>query len=392
MGVVLILVGSWAVLRYVQGAIHIETDFSKDYRAARALWHHQSIYAAVNHHPPLTAFFFLPLSYLSYSQAFLFWTCFSVFLYVLGIVLVGRVLAIDLRWSWQVLLFGVALSWYPFLAHIALGQFALLLSACLILGWRELRQGHGGRAGFLFGLATALKIFPGLVAVTLVARRRWRSLGVMTVTTLGGLLGPSLVIPLADVLRYFTEIAPQNSADQAVFPVNSAISGFVSRLLVSGPWVTPIVDAPRLASFLIMGLSLLTVGVLAWWAMYLPATTWGTDIVMAMTCIAMLLVSPITWQHGFTLLILPLGVLLKTWFKSPTLQVRRWGLLAFTLLALPDVELAQMLMARALPERMPWWQSLVLTGGTVALVLLWWLLCRYSAQMDAGDSVSSSDW
>jgi hypothetical protein len=92
----------------------------------------------------------------------------------------------------------------------------------------------------------------------------------------------------------------------------------------------------------------------------------------------MLLVSPITWQHSFTLLIFPLGILLRTWLAFPSKQLRILGLVVFTLLSLPDVQLAQMLMALSLPQRMPWWQSLLLDAGTVALVLLGWLLVRYS--------------
>jgi len=384
-GVVLMLAGAFAIFRYVQGAVHIHTDFSNDYAAAQALRTGQSIYAVRNNHPPLTALVFLPLSFLPYGLAFVLWTMFSIALYGTLMVLVARTLDIHLAPSWQLLLFGVALLWYPFLAHVALGQSSLLLAACLILGWQALRQEREERAGLWFGVAAALKLFPGLVAVTLLARRRWRALGVMAAVTLGGLLGPLLIISPADLVRYFTEIAPQNAARYAVFPVNSSMSGLVSRLLVSGPWVAPIADAPTLASILIMGVSLFVVGWLFWQAWRLPKTTEGTDVMLGLTCVAMLLVSPITWQHSFTLLILPLGIVLKAWSRSPSPHLRRWGLLTFTLLALPDVELAQALMALSSPHRMPWWQSLALDGGAVALVVLGALLISVAPEIEDAD-------
>ncbi|MBN1260572.1 MAG: DUF2029 domain-containing protein [Anaerolineae bacterium] len=377
-GVVLITIGVLAIFRYVQGAIHIHTDLANDYGAAQALRAGQSIYAERNNHPPLAAFFFLPLSFLPYGPALVVWTGLSLLLYVLVIGTVGRTLDIHVPQSWVILLCGLALIWYPFLAHIALGQFSLVLAACLILGWRALRRGRAGWAGVLFGVATALKLFPGLVAVTLLARRRWRALGVMIITTLFGLLLPLAFIPAGDFIRYFGEVAPQNAAQYAVFPVNHAISGVISRLFVSGPWIMPIVDAPWLASVLIAGLSLLVVGLLAWSAWRLPETPQGIDVAWSLTCVAMLLVSPITWQHAFTVLILPLGVLLRVWLDSPTSNLRKLGLLVFTLLALPDVELARALMALSLPERMPWWQSFLPAAGAAALVLLWLLLVRHS--------------
>lgn len=381
-GVVLLLLGVFALFRYVQSALTIHTDFSNDYSSAQALRAGRSIYARRNNHPPLTAFFFLPWSFLPYTSAFVLWSCFSLALYLALIVLVGEALDIHLERHWQILLFGVALIWYPFLAHMALGQFSLVLAACVIGGWWALRRQHEYGAGFLFGIATALKLFPGLLLVVLLVRRRWRALGVMVLTTLGGVLGPLLVVPWREVVRYFMEISPQNAAQYAVFPVNSAISGVVSRLFVSGPWVAPLVEMPTLASFFIAGLSLFVVALLIWHVWRLPATTWGTDIALAFACLAMLLISPITWQHGFTLLILPLGLLLRTWMDLPARRLRLLGLLAFTLLSLPDVELARALMALSLPERMPWWQSLVLDAGAAALLLLWWLLARYSARMN----------
>lgn len=55
---------------------------------------------------------------------------------------------------------GFLLCWYPFIAHIALGQVFLLLVASVLEAWWCLRHDQEWRAGILLGFACAIKLFP----------------------------------------------------------------------------------------------------------------------------------------------------------------------------------------------------------------------------------------
>jgi len=110
------------------------------------------------------------------------------------------------RWMTAGLL-ALALSVnYPSLANAAFGQFGQVLLAVLAGAWLAARQGHDRLAGFLFGVALALKPFTGLLLLIFPLLRRWRLLrwygGTFVVLTLAGILvaGPDTLFRYVEVL------------------------------------------------------------------------------------------------------------------------------------------------------------------------------------------------
>jgi hypothetical protein len=359
-------------------SVSVDADLAQDYFAAQALLHHQTIYnpAFFNNHPPFAIMLAVPLAWLSFDQAFLVWSAISLLCYAVVVWLVYRELDLKLAGYWRLLLVGLALCWFPFQGHMALGQWSLLITACLVGCWALLRQDRPGLAGVLLGIACLVKLFPGLILIYLLLRRSWRAAAAAgTVCVIGGSL-TLMVVGWSDTLAFFADVGSANLAAVGAFPVNASITGAVGRLLLDGRWVRPLVAAPSLAEWLIGLVSLGLLLVLVWQTRRSSTTQLGNDKTFAAACIAMLLVSPLTWQHMFPLLILPLGLLLRDVLGRASWQAGALVVLATLSVSLPDLEIARVLMAPYQPARMPWFAALPLLAPTVGLLLMWRLLSK----------------
>lgn len=86
-------------------------------------------------------------------------------------------IAPHLRW----VLLGFALLWFPHLSQSMNGQFSTAILALVLVGWRSLRDGRDDFGGVALGAATAMKLFPGLLGIYLLATCRYRALPAMGV-------------------------------------------------------------------------------------------------------------------------------------------------------------------------------------------------------------------
>ncbi len=434
-GWLLIIFGLLVVVQRMIAVMTISSDFTQDYLAAQALRAGISIYtdftnypilpqdypqAALfatpeqvnNFHPPFMALLFWPLTFLPYDVAITLWNILSIVCYLGVGAIIGRELYIKLARHQFILLLGLALCWYPFAAHIALGQISLQLILSLIGCWALLRHGRPRLAGVLLGFACLLKLFPGLIVAFLLfiglrnllrslpyaqapndlnllqliqqltLRRvlanlrepHWQAATTAIVVIAAGTLLVLLTVGRADMLHYSREAVPQQLEAFRAFVINHALAGPINRLLTDGPWVRPIVVAPLVAGLLNTLGRLTVLAIIAYQVWRLPATRRGDDIAFSLAFIAMLLISPLTWQHVFPVLALPFGLLLKPLLEGYSLRKLVWYLLPLLMLSLPDIEIARALMAYYEPYRMPWYTSLLLLVPFMSLLLLWWLV------------------
>jgi len=127
-------------------------------------------------------------------------------------------------------------------------------------------------------------------------------------------------------------------------------------------------------------LSLIVLAVLTYQLWHSPSTVGGDDIAFAIVCLAMPLLSPISCQHVFPLLALPLGLLFARALQTSGNDRHRLLiplLVVFALLSLPDIQLANHIMTLYAPYRMPWYAGLLFTLPTLAMCALWYMLWRY---------------
>ncbi len=354
------------------------SDFSQDYEAAAALRAGTSIYdpgfSKQNNHPPFVALFFVPLTFVAAPTAFVIWGVLSIGLYLWILWNVGRSLGIVLSFHWRLLIIGIALIWHPFISHLALGQISIVVAACIIAAWSLLRLQHDELAGLLLGFATAFKLYPVILALFLLLRGHFRAFGIMFFTAVLCSLLPLCWVTPQDFSLYITDIMGANAAVYVGFPANVSLASLIERLFSGGQWMEPVWALPELSRWLILLTSLMCVAILAWQLYGFPRTFLGDTAAWSNVCVAMLLLTPISWQHAFVLLILPLGILSSTYQTHPMRWFRWIGLLILVVFSLPDFTLGRLFMVWSAPGRMSWVLGLVMSLPTLGLLGLWWLL------------------
>jgi hypothetical protein len=264
----------------------------------------------VNAHPPTSVTLLLPLALLDYRPALLVWN-------VVGLVMLGASLWIVLR------CLGVSFSLRSFLPALALllfcrplvqqlfhGQLNLVLLLLITGAWALERSGWTGWAGALVGAAATVKLFPAFLFLYFVLRREWRALlvGLGTMIALTAitavLLGPEAFT------TYVRQVLPRLDEFRSSW-FNASLVGFWTKLFnpdTLEAHVQPIWRSWPAAQVGI-ALSWFAVAATLAWSIRKANKRIQLDHAFGVAVTGMLLLSPITWDYAFVLLLLPLAVL-----------------------------------------------------------------------------------
>jgi hypothetical protein len=282
----------------------------------------------VNAHPPTSVLLALPLAALDYPDAALVWNLVSLGALGVSLWLIGRTLGVPLT-PWSIFpAVTLLLICTPFRQQVNQGQFNLLLLLLLTGVWTADRSGRLVTAGSLLGLATAIKLFPAVLFLYFAVRGRWRavaagiiSLAVVTLLT-AALLG-------TDTYRsYIHDVLPQVRQYRSCWN-NASLPGLWVKLFdpASEDHIEPLWRSPLAAEGGAL-LSCLAVVVVLVRALWKARKEPHDDRGFALTVIAMLLVSAITWEQYFLLLLLPVAVF---WVRLPASILPRWSFVAILL-------------------------------------------------------------
>lgn len=394
MGVLLCFSAIYLMIVRLKFIEYSSGDLYQDYFAAKHLLNHESIYSDItpqNYHPPLAAFLFAPLALLPYGYACLTWSIITIFLYFTSGWLVLKELEIHLPYYYLLVIVGYSLCWYPFQANIALGQWSILIGTCLVIGWICLRHQKDFLAGVVLGLSCLIKLYPGLIIIYLLLTKRWKALVTMLSVVLVGFLIMGIILGPNEIIYYFTTIVPRDVNAFIAFPGNYSILGILEIFFVDGGWVKPIFISPIPINLLALVLDL---GVLIFFVrlmLQLPINKDNNDIKYAITIIAMFFISPLSWQHMLTILILPIGILLMQ-IPSQGMKFKyRYSLALFVivLLSIPDIEVGRFLIRLYAPNRIPWFSGLSFLAYDLGLLILCILLLRLR-RTEFGDFTDNS--
>jgi alpha-1,2-mannosyltransferase len=190
------------------------------------------------------------------------------------------------------------------------GQLNLLLLVLLSGAWVADRKGWTCLSGVLIGLAAALKIYPAALILYPLALRKWRGVLAAACSFLAAILLALAVLGSDAFLDYFSTVLPEVSRFRDNWG-NASILGFWSKLF-DGNYghVVPVWYAPQLARGLTLVCNLAIVGATLRTAARAKSLR-DRDLAFALCMVAMLLVSPVTWDHYFVLAVVPLAILWK---------------------------------------------------------------------------------
>ena len=369
---------------------NVSSDFVQDYISANSLRKGVSLYGEEikklenemlgfngppRFHPPFNAILFSPFAFLSYRNAFMVLDIISLILLLLINQLVVR--GLELNKEWFVNLTCFSLYWYPVFYCLGTGQSSMIIAACLIGGWFCLRRKKEYVAGFLFAIATLMKLFPGLVLLYLLISKNWRAFFTTIFFIVLGLSVTTLVVGLDDMQTYSNIMIGRFANEWSGFVLNHSLNGVITRLFGErSAWTEPLIQLPHINSLLIIffNSAILIYTILKIRVMAIKKEL--ADHAFGLTIVAMLLLSPITWGHIFPVLILPLSILLRDYIRDHSPRKLRILLFIILLLSLPDVLIARGLMAIHHPFRMPWYSMLLTLGPSTGIMILWIVLTR----------------
>ena len=154
--------------------------------------------------PPPTVLLVAPLSLLPYDAAWFLLAGLSVIIMVSVTYLTAREVAFSTEAS--IALSAAALLTTSFRFLVTRNHIETLVLLLGFLGWRALRRNEPGRTGVWWGLATSLKLFPGMWLAGLL-RRRFRAgvvAGAGTLLVVGLLSG--LALGWSNVIDFVTQV------------------------------------------------------------------------------------------------------------------------------------------------------------------------------------------
>jgi alpha-1,2-mannosyltransferase len=264
-------------------------------------------------YPPFAALGSVVVGVLSERVAIIAWTTLSLSLLV---AMVWLVMGRSLR---QPVLLGLAagaLAWtVPLNETISFGQVNLVLAmACLLdCTWT------GRHRGVLVGVATAVKLTPGLFILYFALPRQWAAAARAAATAAVCELVAAAVLP-GPSRRYWFHLvfSPSRTGDPGYY-TNQSLFGTVARLHLA-PWL-----------WLPLALAVGALGL----RQAARAPREGQEIAaVALVGLTGVLVSPISWQHHAVWIVLVVGVL-TAWATTPRRAVATGGVLGVFLLPLP---------------------------------------------------------
>ncbi len=293
----------------------------------------------VHNYLPFFTIFMAPWGFLPLRVAAVLFVLFSLALFALTVCLVEVLLHDGAgRTPRPALLVALGLALPYVYACAVVGNLGLLLLFLVVATWFLAERGHEWEAGLALGLATVIKLLPGVLIVFFLLKRRWRLAAAAAAVTLVLGLGLPLATlgwrrTLAEHEGFYRRAVEQHSAYQTITsdkPIkanygNNALPIVLRRLLSpvnaggesQPPLLVNVTDLPGPTIFgiyaalvvVLVGLSVVcTFRVRRRW---LDATPGEMDLLRAqfsVWCCLMLLASPLVWTHYLPLAYWPLAV------------------------------------------------------------------------------------
>lgn len=371
---ILDFIQEWASARnyYVGQPIYADQRISIERHLNAKLREDQPLAVKVNAHPPTSVLLVLPFALLDYESAFFAWNLVSLAAFALSLWLIARELKFQFS-PWAILpLVAAVLVCGPLFQQFNQGQLNLILLPLIVGAWIADRRGWPLLTGSLLGAAAAIKLFPAFLGLYFLVRGKWRAFGVsigsgllLTVVTAG-------VLGIAAYEDYVRDAMPQVSLFRDWW-ANCSLTGFWCKLFETpSHHVIPLWSSPWLARTGI-AVSCLLVVIAVVRNVRSARSTDELDLAFGATTVAMLLVSPITWDHYFLLLIPLLAIL---WNRLDRPPVAGWivsGICLVTLVAIVKAHLVFLLMM--IPAILIWLRQAPKNSSALILSVICIALC-----------------
>jgi alpha-1,2-mannosyltransferase len=272
-------------------------------------------------YPPFAAVLMLPMAYLPWPVVLVGYLVATVL--ATGLVLWWLVEPVARRADWPgwftfTIAFLLAAAFEPLTETVDFGQVNMLLLFLVAADLLRLRDSPWGGVGV--GLATSIKLTPGIFIVYLLVTGRWRTAVTACGTAAVVTLFAAALAPHTSREFWLIALWDTDRVGELEFISNQSLQGLIARLDLAHPllWWVPLLLA--------------TAAVWVWRSR--AAVAAGDEVSgLALTGVTMCLVSPVTWVHHLVWLIPALVLLVDNALRAPVASARRRLLLSFAAVA-----------------------------------------------------------
>ncbi|HEY3672418.1 MAG TPA: glycosyltransferase family 87 protein [Acidimicrobiia bacterium] len=228
----------------------------------------------------------------------------SFFEMIGAIVLVAWSLSPPARAQAALLALAALFFGYPFVKGLALGQGTGLVMLALAVGVFGAARDRWRLAGIGLGVATALKVSPGLLVLYLLLRGKTRAVKSAIVSALALTLAAAAVGRPDDILVWLRDVSPSVSKG-TVGAFNQSIVGALARLTTSVPdfWSHRAPGAWYLLAYVIWAVALCGLWRLRRGREFDP-------LELGVLILVILVAGPLSWDHYYAWALLPLVLVL----------------------------------------------------------------------------------
>lgn len=335
-----LLFGQFFVQSITRTGIDGLCDFYQEWSSARNVFTDLPVYAPVdvslreyldldvepenwnrNVHPPTSVLLAIPFQFLDYDRAFTAWSLFSLVCLSLSLWLIARSLEFQLNSADLLPTVSLLLLAEPFRQQMIQGQLNLVLLLLVTGIWVADRSKQPVAAGLLIALATAIKIFPGFFFVYLALKKDGKAIVAGTIGFLAITAVTAIVVGVEAYRDYITEVMPDAVRWKGAY-TNASIVGLWTKLFdptgFQGPQVA-LYGSPLLSNALTLLSAAIVLGLLAH-AVHCCRRVGNYDPAFALSATAMLIISPVTWEHYFLLTVPALAIF---WTAATDRPLRR---------------------------------------------------------------------
>lgn len=260
-------------------------------------------------YPPPALLTFYPLSWMSYDTARVAFVVVSHLLFlIVGFLLLFRILRFRFGSTLSIVAVAYTLMFHPFRAVVELGQVNMAVLLCLCLAWwGHKARWHPAAIAVPLSLAILIKTYPALLLLYLLLRRDLKT-PAYTIGLCAVYVGLSLVLLPQGVWQgWLSEVAvtggygqvPWHSISPAA-PWNQSLNGFFARLFLDNEFSAVLVPSglaarvvPALAALLVVGVT----SAVTLRSRLVDDPDTRRNVEWALFLLAMVLASPLSWEH-----------------------------------------------------------------------------------------------
>jgi hypothetical protein len=287
------------------------------------------VYEIYNVNMPTTSLIMLPLVKFDYSTARIIWTIFNF------IILFAAVLFLIQKFNykdfWIPLILILFLSYQPLYSNFSFGQAYILIFCLLIVAWYAYVSGNEKLLGIAIGLIFILKSTSFIFWLLLLVQRRWRSL-------VWGFAAMLIIILLSlpwigfDAWQtYAGKITGFVSNPSLSVTAYQTIHSFFHQLTTfSKEWnPEPLFNLPLLGDLLSVFCVLIIVAV----SSFIAFKQNKSEMAFGIYVITGLIISPVSLDYHYTILLLPILILINNIRKDSTAMLWVLILISISLIA-----------------------------------------------------------